>query len=457
MSETNFRVKLNLSKFYQDVRRSSWIYIDNARMLRVYHMKDHICKLFNIKEPCHLLINDTDYLPPNEDIRVLRASETIIVAPGSGLESDKASDDKMGMSKSQNSYDRLREVVPVYHKAAQTDDVSELKTEPSMYNHQEVSSIASNGIINGCLASQEGYDNIVLGETEFESMNESKNVESNLSDNTSVIENYPKKRKRTRSRKSKAKKCNGVQNYENNNEYRPRKPKVIDSQIISSGKHTRFNFMEDDINIIESNSPDTLSSDTPASKFSNAQSLDALVALGQHNPPLTFTKTKVKEEVKVESMWDYSYRSSARRSPKNTGIPSTPASPDEYNRGPPPAENKDILELDTGNGKITVDSDFEKRPIITDKPKVNDIIAFKMLKIGQDCTPQVSAFIVGTVISVNSQNLEYVLRIIDGLNEIQIPSEDFLPNENDQEQCQATIRLKYSNILVPRLLYFETP
>lgn len=444
----NFRVKLNLSKFYQDVRRSSWIFIDSTKMLQIAHVKDHICKLFNIKQPCHLLVNDTDYLPPNEDIRVLRANETIIVAPGSGLEFDKGLDEKTGMSKNQDVYDRLREVIPVYHKAAQTDDVIELKAEPVAYNHQDISNIPS----NGCLSQQDEYDSTLIGDTEFESVNESKNIESNQSDNTSMTQGVPRrKRTRVRTRKSKNVKCNGVKSYEENNEHRPKKPKVIDSQIISSGKHTRFNFMEDEINIIDTNSPETLTSNTSTIASSHAHSLKALVALGEHNPPLTFAKAKVKEEVKVESVWDYNSRSFTN--PKNSEAVSTPASPEDSERGPPAAENKDILELNTMNGKITVSTDYEKRPIITVKPKLDDIIAFKMLKFGEDCTPRLSNFIVGTVVAVNSQTLVYYLKIIDGVEEIQIPTEDYLPHENDSEPCQAVIKLNYSNILVPRLLF----
>ncbi|XP_017882316.1 uncharacterized protein LOC108626249 [Ceratina calcarata] len=88
MSRFNFRIKIDLCKYYNDVRRYCWIFIDGTKMLQIAHLMEHITKLFSIKEPFHLLLNETDYLPPNEDIRILKENETILVSPGSGLNND---------------------------------------------------------------------------------------------------------------------------------------------------------------------------------------------------------------------------------------------------------------------------------------------------------------------------------------------------------------------------------
>ncbi|OAD60800.1 hypothetical protein WN48_04567, partial [Eufriesea mexicana] len=85
MCRSNFRIKLDLCKFYNDVRRFSWIFIDSTKMFQIIHVIEHIVKLFNINEPFHLLLNEVEYLPPNEDIRILKENETVLVSPGSGL------------------------------------------------------------------------------------------------------------------------------------------------------------------------------------------------------------------------------------------------------------------------------------------------------------------------------------------------------------------------------------
>lgn len=78
MFQPNFRVKLDLCKFYNDARRFSWIFIDSTNMFKISHVKQHITGLLNIKEPFHLLLNENEYLPPSENIRILKENETIL-------------------------------------------------------------------------------------------------------------------------------------------------------------------------------------------------------------------------------------------------------------------------------------------------------------------------------------------------------------------------------------------
>lgn len=47
-------------------------------MWHISHLKSHIAKMFSIPEPFHLLLHDTEYLPPSEDIRILKEDETIV-------------------------------------------------------------------------------------------------------------------------------------------------------------------------------------------------------------------------------------------------------------------------------------------------------------------------------------------------------------------------------------------
>lgn len=79
MKRSHFRLKVDLSNFFHDARRFCWVFIDGTKIQQVIHMKQHISKLFNIEEPFHLLLNNTEYLPPIEDVRILQENETILL------------------------------------------------------------------------------------------------------------------------------------------------------------------------------------------------------------------------------------------------------------------------------------------------------------------------------------------------------------------------------------------
>ena len=74
----NFRIKLDFCNYYNDVRRLCWIFIDCTKILQIKDMKKHIEELFGINDPFNLFLNENEYLPPKEDIRVLKENETIL-------------------------------------------------------------------------------------------------------------------------------------------------------------------------------------------------------------------------------------------------------------------------------------------------------------------------------------------------------------------------------------------
>jgi len=79
MKRSHFRLKVDLSKFFYDARRFCWVFVDGTKIQQVIHMKQHISRLFNIEEPFHLLLNNSEYLTPIEDVRILKENETILL------------------------------------------------------------------------------------------------------------------------------------------------------------------------------------------------------------------------------------------------------------------------------------------------------------------------------------------------------------------------------------------
>ena len=67
----DFRIKVDLSKVFQDHRKISWIYVNTSMILTIKHLQEHIAKLFDILEPFYCICEST-YLPLNEDVRILR-------------------------------------------------------------------------------------------------------------------------------------------------------------------------------------------------------------------------------------------------------------------------------------------------------------------------------------------------------------------------------------------------
>lgn len=73
----NFRVRIDLSQFYNDERRMSYVYIDKDEITNVLHLQIRIQKIFGIIRPLYLVINNV-FLPANEDIRVIKEDEVLV-------------------------------------------------------------------------------------------------------------------------------------------------------------------------------------------------------------------------------------------------------------------------------------------------------------------------------------------------------------------------------------------
>lgn len=77
MKHPRFRLKIDLSEFFHDARQFCWIFVDGTKIQQIIHLQHHISKLFSITEPFHLVLNDIEYLPPTEDVRILKENEMI--------------------------------------------------------------------------------------------------------------------------------------------------------------------------------------------------------------------------------------------------------------------------------------------------------------------------------------------------------------------------------------------
>ncbi|XP_006616353.1 coilin-like [Apis dorsata] len=388
MFQPNFRVKLDLSKFYNDARRFSWIFVDSTNMFQISHLKQHITELLNINEPFHLLLNENEYLPPSENIRILKENEIILVSPGSGLNS--------------------------HFDLSINNHFDSITISPSEKNIQEL-------------------------ENSFRSPNETKNLcqkQLKISSVTNISQNEKfdistnlftcPKRKRVRHRK---KKITDEETVIQKKENELNKPKIINSYIIPFGKHIRFDDLEDND---EERKPkcQQIMNGTNTTHVSPSHELANLLSLSNNSTPVTFTNIK-NTNIKVKEIQD-------------------PCEKVESH------ENKSIASTNNINLEKLLNIDFKTYPIMIEKPQLKDIIAFKMLKIGSDYTPQISDFIVAEILSYCPETSVYILKILRGLSEVQVPIGKFTVMEDTVEQTMNdTITLNYAQIMEPRSIFIH--
>lgn len=201
---------------------------------------------------------------------------------------------------------------------------------------------------------------------------DSKTTDNNLTEDCNLIDSIVPiaKRKRVRKRKPKNRSWANIlppdtHTVEENVPKEPesKKPKIIDSYIIPSGKHIRFDNMENDENNIAKQIVKEVSrNESFLSKASSSRELSTLLSLGQSSTPITFVSKKLKNEVKTENVLNDEVKS------KNLKIVAASTEKKLCSKEP-----KNEIQ-----SYKNLHLDIEKFPVMTRKPQANDIIAFKV-------------------------------------------------------------------------------
>ncbi|KAK2579512.1 hypothetical protein KPH14_010817 [Odynerus spinipes] len=442
MTRTNFRVKVDLSKFYHDARRSCWVFVDSTKISQISHIKQHITKLFNICEPYHLCLNDTDYLPPAEDVRIVKENETLVVIPGSGLGDEVQSTANFSSQHVQsNGYSNNKGGKTFTHKEAQT--IEFLTTKP-------VSTKDSNTQSSGFLSdSKQGtfMDEVnsiefhsIINDIEGDSDIDFKTMGSNITEDSSATQSEVTntKPKRIRHRKGKKKASSFIENSTSESST-TKKPKIIDSLVISSGKHIRFSLENNNAEPSNYIINDISTSDQCTIKSPQCKELSTLLALRNSSTPLTFANKKMKEEIgKLEDTSNIEERDMDTSCEKTNETLNNIV---EKN-----VSDKDISQK--FKNQTFSDAEFQTYPPVKSDAQSNDIIAFKMLNFGKDYSPQVSKVIVAQVISFFPPS--------EGLDEVhfgKIPSGKFSISEEEKETVITDIfNINYAQMIEPRFV-----
>ncbi|KYN19050.1 PREDICTED: uncharacterized protein LOC108761854 [Trachymyrmex cornetzi] len=435
----HFRLKVDLSKFFHDARRSCWIFVDGMKIQQINHLKQHVSKLFNIAEPFHLLLNDTEYLPPIEDVRILKENETILVVPGSGINNEALA---VVETNHVSIFDKQALHTVTSIKTGKQEIVAQNTFNDTLNNIQPTSINNTTKDMTFYSVISDTVVNCSEGDTDSKTTdNLTENYNNDIDSIVSIT-----KRKRVRKRKSKNRSqfiVSPSDRIEENisKELKLKKPKIIDSYIIPPGKHIRFDNIEnDEHNIARQIAVQEASRNhSYLNETSSSRDLSTLLALGQSSTPITFINKKLKNEVKTENVLN----------DETTSKNLNKIMEDSTEKNLCNKESKKEIQ-----SYKNLYADLEKVPIMTRKPQVNDIIAFKTLKIGTDYTPQVSNHVLAEVVAcVQSGN--YTLRILHGKEEIQeVPFGKFslLEEESKSQSDGEILTLNYSQMIEPRLI-----
>lgn len=181
------------------------------------------------------------------------------------------------------------------------------------------------------------------------------------------------KRKRVRKRRPKSKNqfqlispIDLIPDKNQSKEQTLKKPKIIDSYIIPSGKHIRFDKTEDENNIAKEIVQEVSKTESYLNKPSSSKDFSTLLALGQSSTPITFASKKLKSEIKT----DREIKTDCLNDEVRMNLKKIIEASIEKN-----VCNKESKEIESYKKLYT---DIEKIPIMITKPQINDIIAFKV-------------------------------------------------------------------------------
>ncbi|XP_043471160.1 coilin isoform X1 [Leptopilina heterotoma] len=401
-TKVNFRVKVDLSKFFQDIRKISWIFVDTSRTSCIKQLKDHIAKVFDIQESFYLSCEST-YLPCKEDVRIVQYDNLITLMPGTS-------------------------VVNNDNNSVSTFDEKEVQTDNS--NEDANMTVLSGNTIPGTTTNNTMYHSL-LEESEAGSPAESKETDSMMTEDYSFDTATPAKRKRSRRKRIK-RLDTSTSKIDKTPLEDKRKPKIIDQIVLGSGKHIRFSNQDEEIKSPINNVSNTAEFqnkciESPISKTSSSNSLDALLSLKQCSTPLTFSCAKVNKQV---------MKPSKMVSVINEDVENLTES-----------DRNIVTQIEKSFDVNFENVDVEKCPPLLKGAQVRDIIAFKMFKMGENYTPQISNFIFGRVVDSHPITKQYTIQILRGLEEIEEPKGK-LTLPTDEEETQSDIIKVYENQLL---------
>ncbi|EFA12236.1 coilin [Tribolium castaneum] len=160
---------------------------------------------------------------------------------------------------------------------------------------------------------------------------------------------------------------------------------------------------------------------------------------------------EVSNETKVENKTENEKQEKSEENKCNGDVVTKPA----------PEKNEIANGKLNGDQVITLDEPFDEEtfvkcmlqfPVISGiEPRIGDVIAFKILRISENYTPEISSWIVGKV--VNYKNKEVTFDITHGQDQCVNPQGKFCLEQEEPEEQSNEFKCLWQNVIEPRCIY----
>ncbi|XP_063972322.1 uncharacterized protein LOC135160075 [Diachasmimorpha longicaudata] len=415
----NYRVKVDLAQFYEDVRKLSYVYVNEKNISHILHLHERIKQVFGITRPFYLSSCEGVYLPMNEDVRIIQEEETIRVCSGAVNPNCVTIWRDIAVKANGNPLTTIEvpRKLEKEHQQINSRQENDIGAESEPCDSISTKDIRKTACLNGSITESEGKGHTSLPEdSDTDTTPNPKKAPETPSQTPELFSIPQKKRRRVRKRKCKASPELSVPQQP------PPSPKPLSVPINCSltaktkPKHFKFNWEEnEEENAVETESPRNGVA-TPV-----IPELNTLLSLKNSQFPLTFVGQKTKISDHPSQNGDSGVNGSLQTpvKDKNGGVDGD-------------SEEKDFSSVNP--------LDY---PVYNEDLAVGDIVAFRILKMGSDYSPTVSGYIVAETVSKDSEPSTYSFKIITGEEHLKDPEGKFSLGtdeemENSEERLNET-------------------
>lgn len=407
-----FRLKMDLSQFYDDERNLAYILVD-PNWDQVACLQEHVQRLFDVPE-VQFLTDDGVYIPLKESIDVIKSNDVLrAIIP-----------QKSKKKKKKTSF--IEDSIEINgDKRKCTDDVTLTSSTPNIQAKKKQRT--SKKKEDDCSIKE-------LEETIIKPIQNTSAVSSTIDSNdlnkaqlkNGQLEDTVKSRKRKRSRKNK-KSLTDVDRDEKDSRLSSvpvpissstlRLSKSMSTPNSSGAKHVHF------------------SDEEPTLIGMNSKSKEGFVTYR-----CSLTHDCEARTIKAEKTNDSEPKKPIIQIHENIVLVPAP----KLDMSTTKIDQEDsVIEVDDSIAKSVVEESFQEINVdrilplseeLTEMPNIGDIILFKIYQLSEECTPEISKYICGRCEEVDATNKTLYCFILDGLDQLDdnIPR---LPRMGNLKNC----------------------
>lgn len=522
MSEcTGFRITVFFNLFFTDQKSRSSVYVNTNRCKTVQALKDHISTLFDLPHGDYDLHCANNFLPPEEDIRVLSPDDTVLIVPNRRESKRKrkrsveiVKEHVLTKDSEENSLDLVRNSKLKRKRSANIEQTEECLKNITSSSNKTKKKLKELIDLTKSTDEQEKTKDKAVKVVKFQGSEEKSPETTESNEQTlSTIEKItffehlthssdsnPDKVKDSMRRCSLAK-CNS---YNNNNEHIQSAIEHVEGSPLKEtptfitnrkkGKRSSTPFYRpiatllqelkttSTRNIVEENEENGDGANNSTTKKRKRyrkrkrQSVNVEESADESQPNLQSysnlpSTSNLIQSIPAVQRTHIKFSENIEIIPDN--IPQVPYSPsegiDQFATATDNGENSTDSAIEvTSNGgsrdaieivetNLTMASILSSPSMKNIIPKAGDLIAFKMLRLTESYTPEVSQYITAKTIYYDIMSSSISLQIIEGADQMKLPNGKFslelLEGIEEKGGLSDEMTISWNQLIDPRLLY----